>query len=1186
VAGLVGAPCLRYRCEGTLTEAQETADAELRTYYQKLYDRTELGRVRASEHTGLLERGDREALETSFKVPPRPDAPNMLSCTPTLEMGIDIGDLSATMLLSVPPSTASYLQRIGRAGRKTGNALILTISMARPHDLHFFGDPEAAMAGPVNPPGCYLDAPRILERQALAWCMDAWARDGGAHEDALPGAVREMISGNVKTAFPATFFQFMESRRDALREGFLRAFATSPATREALEDFFRGAGSAGSAMEQRLLRFAEDVREEQKQVRSLVRSVQDRIKKLEAEPQKVPDYDEQHRELIREKAFLEKEAGALFKKSLLGLMCERGLLPNYAFPESGVTLRAFVSRDGSGGHGVERYEWVRAASTAIRELAPFNTFYAQARRVRIDNLDVGERRGRRAAGKIEAWQLCSGCGHMRPSAGLGPAATCPRCSAADWREQGRRRDMVKAETVFAHARQRDAVFSDETEDRERERYVVERWFDVDPTHVREALLDTGTPFGFELLRRVTLREVNFGRDGLAQVQTVGGRSVPDVAFDVCDQCGAVRPEAHRRGKRERVHRPWCPDRHKPVEKQAFRRVHLYRELVTEGVRVLLPVALFDPEVQLPNVRAALELGMRKHYGGDPEHLRVEIHDEPTSLHEGARRRFLLIHDTVPGGTGMLAELTRDRGAKLRQVLEAAAEALEGCACRQRDGAAACYQCLYAHRHQYDQAVLDRAQALGLVQKMLAGFEGLRSVPTVGSADMASVLESELEHRFVARLEQYADTREDVTFEPTGPDAWRLTVDGRAWRLEPQVTLDEGHDVAIRSRADFVLWPEGAEDGARAVAVFADGATYHVQPDKVRGRIGDDLAKRQAIARSQRLWAWSLTWFDLDASLGNLDQDVPPWFADDAARGLVEQVAGQVGGDALQAVLRAAHVRDPMTALMAYLRDPRPERWRQAATLTAVAALKGSGRQGTKDDVERLAARLREGESLPALVVEAGGDHGWAAVPVGGSRSAVWLVHAAEADLPRALEAPRALRGVLRLDDRAQLRASTGFPDLWRQFLRAHNLLQFLPEVEAVTTEQRLSPVELTAEAPAPVPYDRVTSEPPPMSMVAEREGAFTREALDALDGVVDALREPLRRVMRLGVGVPSVPYEHGGGTQGVVAQVEMGWPDRRVGVCLADEAEDAERLRQEGWTLFAAEDLDERALVAALKRDG
>src|SRR5690606_24100469 len=182
-----GQPCPRYRCRGTLQPARDERTARAQSYYQRFYQRKSLGRVWSKEHTGLLERKPREDLEVEFKERPRPDAPNMLSCTPTLEMGIDIGDLSATMLCSVPPNTANYLQRIGRAGRSTGNALILTFASTRPHDLYFHEDPEAVTAGAIRPPGCYLDAPEVLKRQALAYCFDRWAATGHT----VPGRDRE-----------------------------------------------------------------------------------------------------------------------------------------------------------------------------------------------------------------------------------------------------------------------------------------------------------------------------------------------------------------------------------------------------------------------------------------------------------------------------------------------------------------------------------------------------------------------------------------------------------------------------------------------------------------------------------------------------------------------------------------------------------------------------------------------------------------------------------------------------------------------------------------------------------------------------------------------------------------------------------------------------------------------------------
>ena len=53
--------------------------------------------------------------------------------------GIDVGDLSSTMVCSVPPTPTNYLQRIGRAGRATGNALILALANVKPTDALIVG---------------------------------------------------------------------------------------------------------------------------------------------------------------------------------------------------------------------------------------------------------------------------------------------------------------------------------------------------------------------------------------------------------------------------------------------------------------------------------------------------------------------------------------------------------------------------------------------------------------------------------------------------------------------------------------------------------------------------------------------------------------------------------------------------------------------------------------------------------------------------------------------------------------------------------------------------------------------------------------------------------------------------------------------------------------------------------------
>lgn len=154
---LRGMPCL--------DATQETYSDKVLPLDSWLVDRFthgDLRRVIAAEHTGLLERPAREALESRFKSrSPQPWFENLLSATPTLELGVDIGDLSSVLLCSVPPTQASYLQRVGRAGRRDGNAMTVTLADgSSPHDLYFFEEVQEMLAGEVTPGASSSRRPR------------------------------------------------------------------------------------------------------------------------------------------------------------------------------------------------------------------------------------------------------------------------------------------------------------------------------------------------------------------------------------------------------------------------------------------------------------------------------------------------------------------------------------------------------------------------------------------------------------------------------------------------------------------------------------------------------------------------------------------------------------------------------------------------------------------------------------------------------------------------------------------------------------------------------------------------------------------------------------------------------------------------------------------------------------------
>jgi superfamily II DNA/RNA helicase len=112
--------------------------------------------LRSAVDTGKTDAESRKLIEESFKSKERKSM-NFLVATPTLELGIDIGDLNTVGLLYAPPSPAQYVQRIGRGGRSGTSGMGVTYLSKNAVDAHYYEDITNLVLGDIKPPAYSID---------------------------------------------------------------------------------------------------------------------------------------------------------------------------------------------------------------------------------------------------------------------------------------------------------------------------------------------------------------------------------------------------------------------------------------------------------------------------------------------------------------------------------------------------------------------------------------------------------------------------------------------------------------------------------------------------------------------------------------------------------------------------------------------------------------------------------------------------------------------------------------------------------------------------------------------------------------------------------------------------------------------------------------------------------------------
>ena len=779
--------CPAWRCDGILEWEREDDD----NYNLQLLDGA-YSMLRPEEHTAMVPQAERERLENLFKG--ASDATNCLVCTPTLELGIDIGQLDSVLMRNVPPLPANYWQRAGRAGRRHRMAVDVTYCRPVSHDRAYFNDPLKLLSGRIDPPAFNLRNEAMVAKHVHATVISCLHRFGRAPE--RPEAEREGIRDVLARCLPPRVAPYL------FDDGVVRG---TPFDLSALHNLVRRNAADLTASVQRVFQrgwpeadadvtapevlrahvesFAHNLDAVVTRLHRRLRWAMEQIRRLNLRRERQGTLDPEDEALFRRCDRLVKQLKGTSLRSrsqaeghddfnTFNVLAAEGFLPGYGLEVGSVVGWAEIPFWRT---GAMDFSLPRAPATALREYVPGNLIYANGHRfvARRFHRDFGEEQAEMPFYEVSTERQAvtpsrHGEGSMLGGRVLRTMAVCDA-------------DLIHTSHI-----------SDE-EDLRFQMGVAVYGLELDQHSGGKALRWGSRPV---LLRRgVRMRLVNVGASAAIGGSARGASSLGDggFGFPVCTICGqSVSPLSSERQRDEfrAAHAERCG---RPPEAVGF-----YADVTAD----VLSLPACDDTTTAYSVLEALRFGAARVLDMHMDDLQILVLG-----HVEREEVDAVLWDPMPGGSGLIDQLCERFG----EIVQAAHEVVDNCpaVC-----GSSCIDCLQTFRNAYYHKFLDRAVARERLDEWARVLSFDHDIPPLqpaatprGSAVPVNDAETKLRHLLFA-----AGFGEGVR--------------GEQIRLDRALGTERARAASGTTTPD-VIYRNEDHDSDEGVCIYLDGLSEHL-----------------------------------------------------------------------------------------------------------------------------------------------------------------------------------------------------------------------------------------------------------------------------------------------------------------------------------------------------------------------